>query len=41
VLGVAPSAMAASVLTEEAGIADETLARFLLDLERGTRQLGP
>jgi hypothetical protein len=32
VRGVAPSAVAAGVLTEEAGIPSETLAKFLLDL---------
>jgi len=32
-IGSAPSAMAASVLTEEAGLRTETLAKFLLDLE--------
>jgi conjugative relaxase-like TrwC/TraI family protein len=34
VIGLAPSAMAAEVLHSEAGIASETLAKFLLDLER-------
>ena len=38
-VGIAPSAMAASVLHEEAGIAPETLARFLLDVENGKRRL--
>jgi hypothetical protein len=39
-VGVAPSAMAASVLHEEAGIASDTLARFLLDVQHGQRRLG-
>lgn len=34
-LGLAPSAMAASVLSEEAGLRAETLAKFLLEVERG------
>jgi conjugative relaxase-like TrwC/TraI family protein len=38
-VGIAPSAMAASVLHDEAGIASDTLARFLLDLENGKRRL--
>jgi conjugative relaxase-like TrwC/TraI family protein len=39
VIGIAPSAMAASVLHEEAGIASDTLARFLLEVENGKRGL--
>ncbi len=39
VIGVAPSAMAAEVLQAEAGIACETLARLLLELQMGSRQL--
>jgi hypothetical protein len=35
VRGVAPSAVAAAVLTEQAGIPAETLAKFLLDASRG------
>ncbi|HEY5145712.1 MAG TPA: AAA family ATPase, partial [Polyangiaceae bacterium] len=38
-VGVTPSAMAASVLHEEAGIGSDTLARFLLDVENGKRRL--
>ena len=33
-LGLAPSAMAASVLSEEAGLHAETLAKFLFEIER-------
>ena len=40
VLGVAPSAVAAGVLTEQAGIPSETLAKFLLDVSRGRTSLG-
>jgi ATP-dependent exoDNAse (exonuclease V) alpha subunit len=40
VRGVAPSAVAAGVLTEQAGIASETLAKFLLDAGRGRGALG-
>jgi hypothetical protein len=38
-VGIAPSAMAAAVLHEEAGIASDTVARFLLDVENGRRRL--
>jgi conjugative relaxase-like TrwC/TraI family protein len=34
-IGLAPSAMAAGVLAEEAGLRSETLAKFLLDRARG------
>ncbi len=37
--GLAPSAIAAAVLHEEAGLGSETLARFLLDVENGRRSL--
>jgi hypothetical protein len=40
VRGVAPSAVAAGVLAEQAGIVSETLAKFLLDVERGRTRLG-
>ncbi len=40
VRGVAPSAVAAGVLTEQAGISSETLAKFLLDAGRGRGALG-
>ena len=39
--GVAPSAVAAGVLTEQAGIASETLARFLLEVANGRTTLTP
>jgi conjugative relaxase-like TrwC/TraI family protein len=39
VRGVAPSAVAAGVLTEQAGIASETLAKFLLDVANGRTSL--
>ncbi|MGP8205403.1 MAG: MobF family relaxase [Acidimicrobiales bacterium] len=39
VRGVAPSAVAAGVLTEQARIASETLAKFLLDAGRGRAAL--
>lgn len=39
VRGVAPSAVAAGVLTEQAGIPSETLAKFLLDAAHGRIQL--
>jgi conjugative relaxase-like TrwC/TraI family protein len=35
VRGVAPSAVAAGILTEQAGIASETVAKFLYDAHRG------
>ncbi|HEY5272597.1 MAG TPA: MobF family relaxase, partial [Acidimicrobiales bacterium] len=38
-VGIAPAAMAAAVLREEAGIGSDTLARFLLDVENGKRRL--
>jgi hypothetical protein len=41
VRGVAPSAVAAGVLAEQAGIRSETLAKFLLDAARGRIQLQP
>ena len=41
VRGVAPSAVAAGVLTEQAGIASETLAKFLLDVTDGRTTLTP
>ena len=41
VRGVAPSAVAAGVLTEQAGIPSETLAKFLLDAGRGQATLRP
>jgi conjugative relaxase-like TrwC/TraI family protein len=41
VRGVAPSAVAAGVLSEEAGIPSETLARFLLDVANGRTNLAP
>ena len=34
-IGLAPSAMAASVLRDEAGLRSDTLAKFLFDTERG------
>jgi len=34
-IGLAPSAMAAGVLAEEAGLRSETLAKFLVELKRG------
>jgi conjugative relaxase-like TrwC/TraI family protein len=34
-IGLAPSAMAASVLSDEAGLRSETVAKFLYDRERG------
>ncbi len=40
VRGVAPSAVAAGVLTEQAGIGSETLAKFLLDAGRSGGALG-
>jgi conjugative relaxase-like TrwC/TraI family protein len=40
VRGVAPSAVAAGVLTEQAGIPSETLAKFLLDASRGRVAIG-
>jgi conjugative relaxase-like TrwC/TraI family protein len=39
--GVAPSAVAAGVLTEQAGIPSETLAKFLMDVRRGLVSLAP
>jgi len=39
VRGVAPSAVAAGVLTEQAGIASDTLAKFLLDASKGRLSL--
>jgi conjugative relaxase-like TrwC/TraI family protein len=39
-IGLAPSAIAARVLSEEAGLSSDTLARFLLDVENGRRSLG-
>ena len=39
VIGLAPSAMAAEVLHQEAGISSETLARFLLRANAGTEKL--
>jgi conjugative relaxase-like TrwC/TraI family protein len=39
--GLAPSAIAARVLSDEAGLCSDTLARFLLDVENGRRSLGP
>ena len=41
VRGVAPSAVAAGVLTEQAGIPSETLAKFLLDASKGRLSLQP
>jgi len=41
VRGVAPSAVAAGVLAEQAGIRSETLAKFLLDAAKGRIQLQP
>jgi hypothetical protein len=38
-IGLAPSAMAASVLTDEAGLRSETLAKFLFETSRGTSSL--
>ncbi len=38
--GVAPSAVAAGVLSEEAGIASDTLAKVLLDVANGRANLG-
>ncbi len=40
-IGLAPSAIAARVLSDEAGLSSDTLARFLLDVENGRRTLGP
>ena len=40
-VGLAPSAIAARVLSDEAGLGSDTLARFLLDVENGRRSLGP
>jgi conjugative relaxase-like TrwC/TraI family protein len=40
-IGLAPSAIAARVLSDEAGLRSDTLARFLLDVENGRRSLGP
>jgi conjugative relaxase-like TrwC/TraI family protein len=40
VRGVAPSAVAAGVLAEQAGIRSETLAKFLLDAANGRLHLG-
>ena len=39
-IGLAPSAIAARVLSDEAGLGSDTLARFLLDVENGRRSLG-
>ncbi len=39
-IGLAPSAIAARVLSDEAGLNSDTLARFLLDVENGRRSLG-
>ena len=39
-IGLAPSAIAARVLSDEAGLSSDTLARFLLDVENGRRTLG-
>ena len=39
-VGLAPSAIAARVLSDEAGLSSDTLARFLLDVENGRRSLG-
>jgi conjugative relaxase-like TrwC/TraI family protein len=39
-IGLAPSAMAAGVLAEEAGLRSETLAKFIAELERGVPILG-
>ena len=39
VRGVAPSAVAAGVLTEQAGIASDTLAKFFLDASKGRLSL--
>jgi len=41
VRGVAPSAVAAGVLCEQAGISSETLAKFLLDASKGRLSLQP
>ena len=41
VRGVAPSAVAAGVLTEQAGIGSDTLARFLLDVSNRRTTLKP
>ena len=41
VRGVAPSAVAAGVLAEQAGISVDTLAKFLLDAEAGRTRLLP
>jgi conjugative relaxase-like TrwC/TraI family protein len=38
-IGLAPSAMAAKVLSEESGVRSETLAKFLFEHERGTMPL--
>jgi hypothetical protein len=40
VRGVAPSAVAAGVLSEQAGVPSETLAKFLLDARAGWARLG-
>ncbi len=39
VRGVAPSAVAAGVLSEQAGLSSETVARFLLDASLGQARL--
>jgi ATP-dependent exoDNAse (exonuclease V) alpha subunit len=39
-IGLAPSAIAARVLSDEAGLSSDTLARFLLDVENGRCSLG-
>jgi len=41
VRGVAPSAVAAGVLAEQAGISADTLAKFLIDAEAGRTRLLP
>lgn len=41
VRGVAPSAVAAGVLTEQAGIGSDTLAKFLLDVSNRRTTLNP
>ncbi|MGP8150512.1 MAG: AAA family ATPase, partial [Acidimicrobiales bacterium] len=38
-IGLAPSAMAARVLSGEAGVRSETLAKFLYERERGTSSM--
>lgn len=40
VRGVAPSAVAAGVLSKQAGVPSETLAKFLLDAARGRVVVG-